>query len=182
MVACKQWHDLPADMSTPFEGQYQSHATLTPTTWTLIRMTERTDDKGKFNWDFVKTQCMHCGDPACAKGCPEEAIDKLASGAVVINEEKCVGCGYCVTACPYDARWMHPKTGLPVKCMGKGCESLLKAGKDPACVAACPASARAFGDINDPSSAISQRLQHGRSERLMPQKGTRPNFFVVVNK
>lgn len=60
MVACKQWHDLPADMSTPFEGQYQSHATLTPTTWTLIRMTERTDDKGKFNWDFVKTQCMHC--------------------------------------------------------------------------------------------------------------------------
>ena len=86
------------------------------------------------------------------------------------------------TACPYDARWMHPKTGLPVKCMGKGCESLLKAGKDPACVAACPASARAFGDINDPSSAISQRLQHGRSERLMPQKGTRPNFFVVVNK
>ena len=88
----------------------------------------------------------------------------------------------CITVCPYDARWMHPKTGLPVKCMGKGCESLLKAGKDPACVAACPASARAFGDINDPSSAISQRLQHGRSERLMPQKGTRPNFFVVVNK
>ena len=56
MVACKQWQGLPADMSTPFEGQYQSHATLTPTTWTLIRMTERTDDKGKFNWDFVKTQ------------------------------------------------------------------------------------------------------------------------------
>ena len=103
-------------------------------------------------------------------------------GTVQHDDEACIGCGYCVTACPYDARWMHPKTGLPVKCMGKGCESLLKAGKDPACVAACPASARAFGDINDPSSAISQRLQHGRSERLMPQKGTRPNFFVVVNK
>ena len=104
------------------------------------------------------------------------------TGQVKTDPSRCVGCGYCVTACPYDARWMHPKTGLPVKCMGKGCESLLKAGKDPACVAACPASARAFGDINDPSSAISQRLQHGRSERLMPQKGTRPNFFVVVNK
>lgn len=92
MVACKQWHDLPADMSTPFEGQYQSHATLTPTTWNLIRMTERTDAKGKFHWDFVKVQCMHCDDPACAKGCPEEAIDKLDSGAVVINADKCVGC------------------------------------------------------------------------------------------
>ena len=77
MVACKQWHDLPADMSTPFEGQYQSHVTLTPTTWNLIRMTERTDAKGKFHWDFVKVQCMHCDDPACAKGCPEEAIDKF---------------------------------------------------------------------------------------------------------
>lgn len=82
MVACKQWHDLPADMSTPFEGQYQSHATLTPTTWNLIRMTERTDAKGKFHWDFVKVQCMHCGDPACTADAlqfaPYEEIEEIA--------------------------------------------------------------------------------------------------------
>ena len=82
----------------------------------------------------------------------------------------------CITVCPFGANSHDPETGQvktdPSRCVGK----------DPACVAACPASARAFGDINDPSSAISQRLQHGRSERLMPQKGTRPNFFVVVNK
>ena len=67
MVACKQWHDLPADMSTPFEGQYQSHADLTPTTWNLIRMNERIDNSGQLQWDFLKFQCMHCDDPACAK-------------------------------------------------------------------------------------------------------------------
>ena len=136
----------------------------------------------------VNTDGVECGN--CASHCPTGAVQMVhkepgnpdSPRIPVVNEARCIGCGYCVTACPYDARWMHPKTGLPVKCMGKGCESLLKAGKDPACVAACPASARAFGDINDPSSAISQRLQHGRSERLMPQKGTRPNFFVVVNK
>ena len=81
----------------------------------------------------------------------------------------------CITVCPFGANSHDPETGQvktdPSRCVGCG-----------SCVAACPASARAFGDINDPSSAISQRLQHGRSERLMPQKGTRPNFFVVVNK
>lgn len=141
MVACKQWHDLPADMSTPFEGQYQSHATLTPTTWTLIRMTERTDDKGKFNWDFVKTQCMHCGDPACAKGCPEEAIDKLASGAVVINEEKCVGCGYCVANCPFDVPKINPQTHKSTKC--DLCFDRIEEGITPSCAkdlhGRCPA-------------------------------------------
>ena len=67
MVACKQWHDLPPDMSTPFEGQYQSHKDLTSTVYTLIEMKERVDDKGKFHWDFFKKNCFHCGDPACAK-------------------------------------------------------------------------------------------------------------------
>ena len=87
MVACKQWHDLPADMSTPFAGQYQSHKDLTSHTWNLIQMQERTDKEGKFHWDFFKKQCMHCGDPACANGCPEEAITKMESGAVVIDQE-----------------------------------------------------------------------------------------------
>ncbi len=70
MVACKQWHDLPPDMSTPFEGQYQSHKDLTSRVYTLIEMKERVDHQGKFHWDFFKKNCFHCGDPACAKGCP----------------------------------------------------------------------------------------------------------------
>ena len=98
------------------------------------------------------------------------------------DPERCVGCGYCVTACPYDVRWLHPKTGLPVKCMGEGCEKLVAQGQDPACVAACPVSARAFGNVADPESAVSQRIARSRTERLLPQKGTKPNYFVVVQK
>ena len=141
MVACKQWHDLPADMSTPFEGQYQSHATLTPTTWNLIRMTERTDAKGKFHWDFVKVQCMHCGDPACAKGCPEEAIDKLDSGAVVINADKCVGCGYCVANCPFDVPKINKETHKSTKC--DLCFDRIEEGMTPSCAKTCTAAGAA---------------------------------------
>ena len=59
MVACKQWHDLPADFSTPFEGQYQSHADLTSKTYNLIKMNERVDAKGKLHWDFIRLRLHH---------------------------------------------------------------------------------------------------------------------------
>lgn len=66
--------------------------------------------------------------------------------------------------------------------MGEGCEKLTAAGQLPACVSACPAGARSWGDINDPASEISLRADKGRTERLLPQKGTNPNFIVVVAK
>ncbi|WP_443743947.1 4Fe-4S dicluster domain-containing protein [Sutterella sp.] len=128
-------------------------------------------------------QCQQCDDAPCIKVCPFGAnFHDPETGQVKTDPKRCVGCGYCVTACPYDVRWLHPTKGLPVKCMGEGCEKLVQAGESPACVAACPVSARAFGDVNDPESPISQRLARSRAERLLPQKGTRPNFFLVVQK
>lgn len=131
----------------------------------------------------VLVQCQQCADAPCIKVCPFGAnVRDPETGLVKTDPSRCVGCGYCVTACPYDVRWMHPKTGLPTKCMGEGCEALVKAGQQPACVAACPVSARLFGDVNDPESAISRKLASSRSETLLPHKGTKPNFFVVVQK
>ena len=131
----------------------------------------------------ILVQCQQCDNAPCITVCPFGANyhDPL-TGQVKTDPERCVGCGYCVTACPYDVRWLHPKSGLPVKCMGEGCEKLVAAGEMPACVSACPVSARAFGNVADPESAVSQRIARSRTERLLPQKGTEPNYFVVVQK
>lgn len=87
-----------------------------------------------------------------------------------------------IASCPYDARWSHPITGLPMKCISPGCMEMINEGKQPACVQACPAEARLFGDILDPQSEISKKIASSRTELLMPNKGTKPNFFVVVSK
>ena len=156
MVACKQWHDLPADMSTPFEGQYQSHKDLTPSTLNLIKMKERLDKEGKFHWDFLKFQCMHCGNPACAKGCPEQAIDQLESGAVVINPDKCVGCGYCVANCPFGVPKINTETHKSTKC--DLCFDRIQEGMAPACAKTCTADALTFGTKDEIDALAQKRL------------------------
>lgn len=156
MVACKQWHNLPADMSTPFEGQYQSHKDLSPKTWNLIKMNERVDAQGKFHWDFFKFQCMHCGDPACAKGCPEQAIDKLENGAVVINQDKCVGCHYCAHNCPFGVPKIDEETHKSTKC--DLCFDRIAEGMEPSCSKTCTADAIRFGTREEMMARAEMRL------------------------
>ncbi|WP_040637106.1 4Fe-4S dicluster domain-containing protein [Mitsuokella sp. oral taxon 131] len=156
MVACKQWHDLPADMSTPFEGQYQSHKTLTPTTWNLIQMNERVDKEGKLHWDFSKIQCMHCGDPACADGCPEDAIERQDNGCVVIHQDKCVGCGYCAINCPFGVPKINKETNKSTKC--DLCYDRIAEGMEPACSKTCTADAINFGTKEEMLALAQKRL------------------------
>ena len=127
-------------------------------------------------------QCQHCSDAPCVKTCPFGANYYDENGLVRNDPNKCVGCNYCVASCPYGARWSHPDNGLPMKCMGDGCLKLIQQGEQPACVQACPAQARFFGDVKDPQSEISKKIASCRTELLMPNKGTKPNFFVVVQK
>lgn len=128
-------------------------------------------------------QCQHCSDAPCIKTCPFGANYRdPETGLVKTKEELCIGCNYCIASCPYDARWQHPDTGLPMKCMGSGCEKLVADGKSPACVAACPVGARLFGDTNDPTSAISQKIAVAHTVKLLEHKKTKPNFYVVVTK
>lgn len=156
MVACKQWHDLPADMSTPFEGQYQSHKDLSFHTWNLIQMQEWVDSKGNFHWDFIKKQCMHCGDPACANGCPEEAITKLESGAVVIDPDKCVGCGYCTANCPFGIPKVDGEKHVSTKC--DLCFDRIEQGMEPSCAKTCTADAILFGTREEMLKKAEERL------------------------
>ncbi|BDG60517.1 4Fe-4S dicluster domain-containing protein [Caldinitratiruptor microaerophilus] len=106
---------------------------------------------------FVTTQCMHCEAPPCAEVCPTGATYKTAEGPVVVREEDCIGCRYCVTACPYDARTYDEERKIVRKC--SFCYADLQKGREPACVRTCIGGARLFGDLDDPESAIARAIR-----------------------
>ena len=128
---------------------------------------------------MLLVQCQHCDDAPCVQTCPFGAVYRDDAGLVRIDPRMCAGCKYCVTSCPYNVRWVHPDSGLPMKCMGEGCLALVAAGQKPACVQACPAKARDFGDLNDPESSVSETLRTKRSRRLLENSGGEPKYFIV---
>ncbi len=130
----------------------------------------------------ILVQCQHCENAPCVETCPFGANYYDENGLVRNDPDKCIGCNYCIASCPYNARWTHPITGLPSKCMGAGCLELVKQGQQPACVTACPAQARLFGDTTDPQSAISKKIRDSKTQRLLEGRGTEPNYYVVVQK
>ena len=112
--------------------------------------------------------CNHCIDAPCIPVCPVDATYAIDGGAVVIDEETCIGCGACVEACPYDARYMDEETKKAGKCTF--CIQRAEAGMVPACVSSCVSHARIFGDLNNPDSEISKKFKendvHGLKEDL----------------
>ncbi|MEJ7136948.1 sulfate reduction electron transfer complex DsrMKJOP subunit DsrO [Amphibiibacter pelophylacis] len=123
--------------------------------------------------------CNHCDNPPCVPVCPVGATFKMPDGEVVVNAERCVGCAYCVQACPYDARFINHETGKADKCTF--CMHRLEAGLLPACVETCVGGARIFGDLNDADSEISQLMVEHKDELkvLKPEAGTHPNVFYI---
>lgn len=109
----------------------------------------------------VPKMCNHCVDAPCIPVCPVDATFAVQGGIVVVDEEKCIGCGACVTACPYEARYMNPVNNKAGKCTL--CIQRAEAGLVPSCVATCISHARVFGDLNDPDSKVS---------KLMAEKST----------
>ncbi len=126
---------------------------------------------------FIPKLCNHCENPPCAKACPVGAIDVREDGIVLIDSEKCVGCGACVKACPYGAIFFDPVMGTANKCTF--CAHRLDKGLLPACVETCPSGARVFGDLNDPNSEINQYLKEYPADVLRPEKGTEPQVYYV---
>lgn len=112
--------------------------------WRRVRMLEG----GEFPRPFVyniSMSCNHCADPACMKACPTQAYSKDDKGIVVHDKSRCVGCRYCMLACPYSAPQFNPKEGKVSKC--DFCRDYLQNGKNPACVDACPLRVLHAGDI-----------------------------------
>jgi formate dehydrogenase iron-sulfur subunit len=143
-VACKQSHDLPADR-TGFRPIRTNPPDLTAHTWSLVEFYEVPKSRMRLAWRFVKRQCMHCLEPACVSVCPVAALQKTAEGPVIYDAKRCIGCRYCMTACPFNVPKYEWDSATPLisKCIM--CTERLAEGEQPACAKACLTGAIKYG-------------------------------------
>ena len=123
--------------------------------------------------------CNHCDNPPCVPVCPVQATFQRTDGIVLVDNERCVGCGYCVQACPYDARFINHETQTADKCTF--CEHRLEVGLLPACVESCVGGARVIGDLNQADSEINRRIAASKDQVkvLKPGLKTEPHVFYI---
>jgi tetrathionate reductase subunit B len=121
--------------------------------------------------------CNHCDNPPCVVVCPVKATFKRDDGPVLIDPNVCIGCGICIQACPYDARYFNTVQETADKCTF--CVHRLDRGLLPACVTSCVGRARVFGDLNDPESGVSKLLARNPVNTLMPEVGTEPQIYYI---
>ncbi|WP_283742886.1 4Fe-4S dicluster domain-containing protein [Sideroxydans sp. CL21] len=124
---------------------------------------------------FVAKLCNQCEHPSCVQVCPTGATFKSKDGPVLIDTTYCIGCQYCVQACPYGARSFNESRGTAEKC--NWCYHRITKGLNPACVEVCPTGSRIFGDRNDPESAVSVFIRNNHVQVLKPEMGNAPNVF-----
>ncbi|MBY0504180.1 MAG: formate dehydrogenase subunit beta [Bryobacteraceae bacterium] len=142
-VACQEWNDQEFTLGT-FGGTYQTMPDLAPNFWNLIKFNERETDGG-LSWLMSKYQCMHCGDPGCLRACPAPgAIVQAKNGIVDFVSDHCIGCGYCITGCPFDVPRLLPESKKVYKCTL--CSDRVAVGLEPACIKSCPTNCLTFGE------------------------------------
>jgi len=190
-VACKQWNDREGE-ETELNGQlgFQNPATLSSKTYTLISFHELENPQKASGLDaaYVMRRCFHCNEPGCVSACPTTALYKQPDGPVSYSADKCIGCRYCMLACPWDvptAEWdsLAPKIEKCTHCADRADQPVpitfngVKASEDetkrfmdsiqtPACVKACPADALRYG-TRDEMLAMAKKRQADRPERYV---------------
>lgn len=167
-VACKVENRVP-------EGQWRNWVKQqTPDVAQLF------DNPKDTAMHFQPGGCMHCENATCVQACPTGATYKdETDGTVQVNKRLCIGCGSCIPACPYDARYRHPEQKVVDKC--DFCARRRARGELPACVDTCPTKARTFGDINDPKSDAARLLKQQPSVRVInAETDTQPNIYYLA--
>ena len=124
---------------------------------------------------FVPKMCNHCAKSPCTQVCPVGATFETEEGIVLVDETYCIGCRYCVQACPYGCRYIHPDKGTVDKCTL--CFHRLKKGLQPACFEICPTEARIIGDLNDPKSKLNYFLKNHNCMVIKPHLNTGSKLF-----
>jgi len=196
--ACVKENNLDRKSNTQYIRTFEmEHGSMTPDT-----------GDGKFFHEvpiedhfYMGVQCFHCENPPCVKACPTKATWKEPDGIVVVDYDWCIGCRYCMAACPYYGRrfnWNKPrvpskditkkqhylgnrlrKKGQMEKCTF--CVQRTREGRLPACVEACPTGSRVFGNLLDPDSEIRFVLKNKKVFRLKEELGTDPKFWYFID-
>ncbi len=159
---------------------------------------EEVPQKGYY---YIPVQCQHCENPPCTKVCPVQATWTEPDGIVVVDYNWCIGCRYCMAACPYMGRWFNftdpvipaDKVNVDTHYLGNRprmrnvvekctfCIQRVRKGRYPACVEICPVGARKFGNLLDPESEISRIIQTKRVFRLKSELNTQPKFYYFFS-
>jgi len=147
---------------------------------------------------FLPVSCMHCKEPECEKVCPSGATTRREDGIVVVDNDKCIGCRYCMIACPYASRYyfnevrnyytgyvtpyeeigyQKHKLGTVEKC--DFCVDRVERGLEPSCVVSCTGNARFFGDLDDPGSEVSRLIKDRGGFVLNPEMNTEPSIYYL---
>jgi tetrathionate reductase subunit B len=126
---------------------------------------------------FVPKLCNQCDNPACVQVCPVGATYQTSDGVVLIDREWCIGCGYCIMACPYGVRFFHPEAKVADKC--NFCYHRISKGMDPACVENCSFGARRIANLKDPDDPVANIIRTERVSVLKDEYGTKPHVFYL---
>jgi len=157
MVACKEWNDLPADDTQFFAGAgYQNPRDLDENNYTIITFTENVEHR---EWVFGRDLCMHCAEPACASACPTGALKKnQETGSVDLTDWRCIGCRYCMQACPFVIPKFNYDSVIPKIHKCTFCADRIEADLTPACAQVCPTHAISFGERNEMLAEAERRI------------------------
>ena len=154
--ACMEWNDLRSPVGS-FGGFYTNPQDLDDQTWCLMRFNEIEID-GAVQWLILKDGCMHCCDPGCLRACPAPgAILQHSNGIVDFQPENCIGCGYCISGCPFNIPRLRKEDSRVYKCTL--CSDRVAVGLEPACIKSCPTQALTFGSLQELRMMAHHRLE-----------------------
>jgi len=160
-VACKEWNVLPADSLGLTGHSYDNTVQLSATTRRHVAFVEQPRDTPahafQSNWLMLSDVCKHCARAGCLEACPTGALFRTEFGTVVVQQDICNGCGYCVPACPFGVVALDEHDGTAHKCTL--CYDRLKGGFEPACAKACPTNSIQFGELHNLQVRAEERVR-----------------------